>query len=681
VDFLGHHVSAEGATPLQSHIAAVQDFPPPTTVREVQGFLGMINFYRRFLPGIARTLAPLTDALKGGRKGAAAVEWSAAMQTAFQAAKEALCQASTLVHPDGTADLSLMVDASETHVGAVLQQRERGSPAWRPLGFFSQKLAAAQTRYSAFDRELLAIYSGIRYFRYMLEGRRFTVYTDHKPLTFALHKQAEPWTARQQRHFSYIAEFTGDIRHVAGSANGVADALSRPPPSAVPCTAGQGGKTNSSIATTSGGLSSTVEALPAPEGASSTIAATSSPVPVSAAGEVIDLAAIAAAQAACASTQQAACTSSLHVKTFEVEGVPLLCDTSTGTARPLVPAPHRRLLFDGIHNLAHPGVRATKRLIKSRFVWPGMGSDIADWCSECQACNRGKVTRHVKAPLQAIAVPDRRFSHLHVDLVGPLPTSQEGYSHLLTVIDRSSRWIEAIPMLSTSAQACADAVIGGWVARFGIPDLITSDRGPQFTSAVWTALCQKLGIRHILTTAYHPQSNGMVERFHRQLKEALRSRECGINWAAHLPWVLMGLRAAPKDDSGISSVELVYGQELRLLGQPTLSTAPVTEGAATPPAVRPALPTRLTGDLNETGRVPAQLEGATHVYVLNGAKSSPLSPPYSGPYVVRRRGPKSFDIFIGGRLETISVDRLKLHRGHAVPVPAAPPVRGRPKRS
>jgi hypothetical protein len=122
----------------------------------------------------------------------------------------------------------------------------------------------------------------------------------------------------------------------------------------------------------------------------------------------------------------------------------------------------------------------------------------------------------------------------------------------------------------------------------------------------------------------------------------------------------MGLRAAPKEDSGVSSAELVYGQE--------------------PPTVRPALPTRLTGDLNQTGRIPEQLEGATHVYVLNGSKPSPLSPPYSGPYAVRRRGPKSFDIIIDGRMETISMDRLKLHRGCAVPVPAAPPVRGRPKR-
>ncbi len=148
--------------------------------------------------------------------------------------------------------------------------------------------------------------------------------------------------------------------------------------------------------------------------------------------------------------------------------------------------------------------------------------------------------------------------------------------------------------------------------------------------------------------------------------------------AAHLPWVLMGLRAAPKEDSGVSSAELVYGQKLRLPGQPTLSTAPVAEGA--PPTVQPALPTRLTGGLNQTIKIPDQLAGATHVYVLNGSKPSSLSPPYSGPYVVRQRGPKSFDIIIGGRTETISVDRLKMHRGRAVLVPEEPPVRGRPKR-
>jgi transposase InsO family protein len=118
-----------------------------------------------------------------------------------------------------------------------------------------------------------------------------------------------------------------------------------------------------------------------------------------------------------------------------------------------------------------------------------------------------------------------------------LLTSQERYTHLLPVEDRSSRWIEAITMVSTLAQACANTVIGGWVARFATPAIITSDRGPQFTSAVWTVLCQKLGIQHILTTADHPQANNMVERFHRQLKETLRPRNCdadGPAFALHL---------------------------------------------------------------------------------------------------------------------------------------------------
>ena len=123
-----------------------------------------------------------------------------------------------------------MVDASADHVGAALQQRRSAAADWQPLAFFSKKLEPAQMRYSAFDRELFACVAGIRHFRYMLEGRPFTIYTDHKPLTFALGKVSEPWTAMQSRQLSYVAEFTTDIRHIPGSENIVADTLSRPPP-------------------------------------------------------------------------------------------------------------------------------------------------------------------------------------------------------------------------------------------------------------------------------------------------------------------------------------------------------------------------------------------------------------------------------------------------------------------
>ncbi len=156
--------------PLPSHVAAVQDFPQPVTVKELQAFLGMVNFYRRFLPAIARTLRPLTDSLRGGPKGTARVVWSPECAEAFAAAKHALLRATCLAHPSLGAQLSLAVDASATHVGATLQQQEQGEAACIPLGFFSKKLDPAQQKYSAFDRELFAVYSGIRHFRHLLRG-------------------------------------------------------------------------------------------------------------------------------------------------------------------------------------------------------------------------------------------------------------------------------------------------------------------------------------------------------------------------------------------------------------------------------------------------------------------------------------------------------------------------------
>jgi hypothetical protein len=148
----------------------------------------------------------------------------------LQASKKVLTDATYLAHPLPGASLSLAVDASATHVGAGLHQRRQGSAVWELLGFFSKKLEAAQTRYSVFNRELLACVTSIRHFRYMLEGRLFVLLIDHKPLTFALGRISEPWTARQARHLSYIAEYTSDIKHISGVSNVVADTMSRPPP-------------------------------------------------------------------------------------------------------------------------------------------------------------------------------------------------------------------------------------------------------------------------------------------------------------------------------------------------------------------------------------------------------------------------------------------------------------------
>jgi transposase InsO family protein len=149
----------------------------------------------------------------------------------------------------------------------------------------------------------------------------------------------------------------------------------------------------------------------------------------------------------------------------------------------------------------------------------------------------------------------------------------EGYRYLLTIIDRTSRWMEAVPM-----------VVEFWIARYGVPHTVTTDRGTQFASATWACMVDKLGLQLIMTTAYHPQANGMVERLHRQVKEALRARQCGASRMEHLPWVLLGLRAAPKDDSGVSAAEVVFGTTLVLPNQ-VLEKAAAVEQVPMPTSI------------------------------------------------------------------------------------------------
>jgi hypothetical protein len=171
---------------------------------------------------------PLTDALQGGPRPQSQIQWSVDRLAAFEAAKAAILAATQLAHPSPAAELTLVTDASGSHAGAVLQQRVSRQP-WRPLGFFSQKLSPAESRYSAFDRELLAVYLSILHFRHLLEGRHFHVFSDHKPLAGALNRVADPRSDRQRWQLSFISEFVSEIQHIAGSSNVVADTLSRPP--------------------------------------------------------------------------------------------------------------------------------------------------------------------------------------------------------------------------------------------------------------------------------------------------------------------------------------------------------------------------------------------------------------------------------------------------------------------
>jgi len=234
-------------------------------------------------------------------------------------------------------------------------------------------------------------------------------------------------------------------------------------------------------------------------------------------------------------------------------------------------------------------------------------------CAETVSNARGGRCKSSRRPAA------RKFSHVHVDLVGPLPASSDGHVYLLTIIVRSTRWFETVPLRNMEASTCADAFIANRVARFGVPATVTKDRDAQFTSTLWTAACKSLGIKHVLTTAYHPQSNGMVERMHRQVKDALCAQVAGPAWHSHLPWVLMGLRAAPKEDSAVSS---------RVPDPPCVNVPPP--------------PMRLTSYAVAANTPRAHLAQVDHMYVRVGGQQRPLSAPYAGPYLVVSKGAKTY---------------------------------------
>ena len=619
LDFLGHHIDQHGITPLPAKVQAVRDFPQPQSQRQLRQFIGLVNFYHRFLPHGAGLMQPLHALLTASKPKSQALTWTEDALAAFNAAKEALANASLLSYPQTDVPTCLMTDASDMAVGAVLQQYANGT--WHPISFFSRKMTPAETRYSTFDRELLAVYLAIKHFRHFLEGRQFHVLTDHKPLTFALNTRSDRHSPRQARQLDYISQFTSTIRHVRGLDNVVADALSRIETNAL----------------------------------------------LSGQPPTVDFAAMAQTQATDPQIRalQSSPSSTLVVDAIPLANstTPLYCDTSTGTQRPLVPLAWRRTVFDSLHGLSHPGIRATQKLITARFVWPGINADVRRWTRSCVQCQRAKIQRHSTAPLSSFPPPDARFDVIHIDLVGPLPPSQ-GFTYLLTCVDRFTRWPEAIPLTCITAETVAQAFLSGWISRFGVPSTIVTDRGQQFESQLWSTLMTLLGSKRARTTAYHPQTNGMVERFHRQLKAALKAQTQPDSWMEALPLVLLGIRTALKEDISSTAAEMVYGTTLRLPGEflnpsQTTSLPDPSNFVTNLKAIMRTVHSQSPRATLRHSNVNDALSTATHVFVRHGGVRKPLQPPYDGPFPILKRTDKHFTIALNGRNDTVSIDRLK----------------------
>ncbi|BHF84055.1 hypothetical protein SprV_0902720500 [Sparganum proliferum] len=500
-EFLGHQVDSESLRPLPSKVEAIRAFPLSTSKRQLLRFLSMVNFYRQFIPNCTDPMLPLTSMLSGP-KGPLEL-------TAFETINNALADATLVTHRAPEAQLSLTVDASTLAVGAILQQHLSGST--RPLASFSNKLLPAETCYSTFGRELLAIYLAVKHF---LDYQDFVVFTDHKPLTFALRSHSDKYNPREIAHLDYISQFTTDICHIDGTKNEVADMLSRPSLSSLTVSHG------------------------------------------------IDIDALAAEQ------QRVGCPGDESVSGLQLKDVPLttgtgtvLCDVSTLFHRSFVSASMRRAVFQTLHGPSHPGIRASQKLLAERFVWPGMNKDIKAWFRSCLNCQHNKVQRHNKSPPGTFPSPDARFSHARLDVVGPLPPSN-GFTHLLTCVDRYTRWAETIPLPNAQAETIVKAFVSRWVAMFGAPSTVTTYRGAQFESALFFYSIS------LAAHAFGRQPNTQLPTVWLSVSIANQRLPCVLQKTQETGQTTSPLHASAfKSDLDCSAAELVFGTTLRLPGE------------------------------------------------------------------------------------------------------------------
>lgn len=614
IKFLGHLITSDGFKPLPDKVAAIDKLKQPQTAKELKGFLASINFYRRFLPNAMEQQQHLLALINGNRKNdKTPVNWTPKTIEAYEECKNQMRQAALLAYPLENAPLCIHVDASDTCVGAVLHQVV--NDVLQPLGYYSQKLNPAQRKYSTYDRELTAIYQGIKYFRYLLEARIFTIYTDHKPLVFAFQQNPEKTTPRQTRQLDYISQFSTDIRHIPGSDNAVADMLSR--------------------------IESVSKDVP----------------PIN----FDDL-------AKCQSTDEelaALIKSKQHSLEFIQEkpintNSKVWCDKSTGRTRPFVPKPFRQQIFELLHTTNHPGVSASTKTITERYIWPNMRRDIATMVKNCIQCQRTKVHRHTKSPYGKYELPQQRFDHINIDLIGPL-TPSNGMVYCLTIVDRFTRWPTAIPIPDSTAPTVAQALIDHWIANFGVPLRITSDQGRQFESTLFHELNRLLGISHLRTTSYHPQANGLVERLHRALKANIAAHDCPT-WTNKIAIILLGTRCSYKNDIKSTAAELVYGTTLRLPGQ-FFNTNEVPHQSDFVKQLCDVMnelrPVQTSNHAAEKPFIHPELAKSTHVFIRSDLIKKGITPPYNGPYEVIARTNKYYTILVRNKKTNISIDRLK----------------------
>lgn len=541
IKFLGYVVSREGLKMEKGKIEAVTSWPKPTTVKEVQSFLGFANFYRQFIQDYSKITAPLTQMTRKDQ----GYEWTAEAEAAFQELKTRFSTEPILVIYDPKKSVTVETDASDFAIGACLSQPDEKGKL-RPVAYLSRKMAPAEINYEIHDKELLAIVEAFRQWRIYLEGHpeEITVISDHKNLTkFTTTKVLTP---RQIRWYQDLATFKMRIHYRKGSENARADAMSRRQDYVK-------GNKPQSFQLLKWNSDGTLQV--------NKIAATSAMDARLVQNEMRK------EQLRDGMCQGAAARPDEHPG-FSLNGETKLWEFE---GRTYVPPTLRKSLLTAWHDgpvLGHPGTVKMLEMLKKTYYFPRMRNAIEEYIRSCSICRRNKHDRH--APyglLQPLQVPQRPWESVAMDFIVKLPASAdpvtgESYDSILVIVDRFTKFGRFIPYRETwGAKELAHIFVKYVVANHGTPQTLITDRDKLFTSNFWTSLSQELGIKHRLSTAYHPQTDGQTERLNQTLEQYLR---CYVNnrqdnWIALLPLAQIAYNQSPSTTTGTSPFYANFG--------------------------------------------------------------------------------------------------------------------------
>lgn len=533
VEYCGHVISSKGLHQSSRKVQAITEMPRPQNVTQLKSFLGMVQYYAKFLPNLASQLGPLYQLLRKGTPWA----WKTEQEDCFLAVKNMLVQDRILTHFNPDFPMTLSCDSSSYGLGAVLSHRlPDGSE--RPIAYASRSLTKTEEQYAQIEREALALFWGVRKFQLYLEGRPFVLITDHKPLKYIMDPgKAVPVTAaaRLQRWCLFLGAFHYTIEHRSTQKHANCDALSR-----LPLNTEQG--SGDEVDEVALFYSSIIDTLPI----------TAKDIRKATRTDPVLSQVTARIQEGWQDDQSGNDLKPYFHRRGELtmhQGVLMW------GARVIIPSKLRAPILETLHE-GHSGMVKMKGLARSFVWWPLIDQDIEHMARHCQGCQE-TASNPKRAPIHVWEYPSSPWQRLHVDFAGPLFGKM-----YLVLVDAYSKWPEIIEMRTTTAEETV-AQIRTIFARMGIPQQLVSDNGPQFTSETFKIFMKKNGIKHVTGAPYHPATNGIAERLVRSFKRAVKADRTDITSQHKLDKFLLSYRIAPHATTDLSPGELLFGRNIR----------------------------------------------------------------------------------------------------------------------